>query len=35
MSYYGESQFENSQFSELLQLVNAWPVELWGDYVHS
>jgi hypothetical protein len=31
MSYYGESQFEDSQISDL----NAWPVELWGDYEHS
>jgi hypothetical protein len=28
---YGESQFD-SHLSKLLQLVNAWLVELWDDW---
>jgi hypothetical protein len=34
MLLYGESQFD-LRLSQLLQLVNAWPVELRDDYVHN
>jgi hypothetical protein len=34
MLFYGESQF-HSKLSQLLQLVNAWLVELWNDYEHN
>jgi hypothetical protein len=31
MILYGEAQFD----SQLLQLVNAWLVELWDDFEHN
>jgi len=34
MSFYGESQFD-LKFSQLLQLANAWIVELWDDCEHN
>ncbi len=34
MSMYDESQFD-SQLSQLLQLVSAWPVELRDRYEHN
>jgi hypothetical protein len=34
MSMYGESQFD-SKLSQLLQLINPWPVELWDRCEHS
>jgi hypothetical protein len=34
MSMYGEPQFD-SKLSQVLQLINPWPVELWDGCEHS